>query len=98
MVDEACLIAVHARVDHGLRVHREQKRVIVVRILVLVAGVRFPVAHAFTEVLDDGRPLADAARGEHAISMNGGVSHFEQGSAAAMRNFFHTAMGALMAA
>src|ERR1700722_9250853 len=97
MVDVPRLIPVHARVDHGFRVHREQKRVIVVRILVLVARVRFLVAHALTQIFDDGRALADAARGEHAESMDGRVPHFEQGSAAALRGFFHTAMGALMA-
>src|SRR5271165_100600 len=97
MVDVSRLIAVHARVDHGLCVDGEQKGVIVVRILVLVPRVRPGVAHAIAQVLDDGGALADAARGEHAEAVNGGVPHFEQGSAAA-NGFFHTAIGALMAA
>ncbi len=98
MIDIPSLIAVHAGIDHGLCIHREQKRMVVVRVLVLIPRIRLRVAHAFAEVLNDRRALADAARSEDAIAMDAGVSHFEQGSAAALRNFFHTEMGALMAA
>ena len=97
MVDVARLVAVNARVYHRLGVHREQKRMVVVGILVLVTRVGLRVAHAIAQVLDDGRALADAARGEHSVPMDGGMPHFEQGSTAATRRFLHIAMGALMA-
>src|ERR1700682_5724068 len=50
VVDEARLVSSDAAVDHDLGVDREQKGVIVVRILVLVACIRLIVADAIAEV------------------------------------------------
>src|SRR6266849_175217 len=82
MVDVARLVSSDAAVDHGLGIDGEQKGVIVVRILVVVARVRLVVADALTEVLDDGRPLADPAGCEYAVAVDARMAYFEQGRAA----------------
>ena len=43
MIEEARIVTVHARIDDSLAVDDEQKRMTVVRVLLLVATIRFVV-------------------------------------------------------
>ena len=96
MIDVAGLVSAHAGIDHRPCIHGEQKRVVVVRALVLVALIRLSMTHAVARVLDDGGAFADAAQGKYTVSMNGGMAHLEQGSTAG-RGFSSYGDGALMA-
>src|SRR5712671_1122889 len=98
VVDVARLVTSDTAVDHDLGVDREQKGVIVVRILVLVACIRLIMADTIPEVLDDCRSLADPSGREYSVAVDARVAYFEQGQAA--RALLHadvvqTAIGAL---
>ncbi len=70
VIDEARVVAAHARIDHGLLVDDEQERVVVVLVMVLVALVRLRVGDAIAEVLVERLALLDVARGEGAVAVH----------------------------
>ena len=60
MIDEACIIAVNARIDHGSLVDREQERMIVAWIVAFVARIGGIMTDAVAQVLDDARAFANS--------------------------------------
>src|SRR4051794_15930957 len=78
MVDEARLVPTEGGVDHRLVVDREEERVMVLHGVVVVASVGLRLADALADVLDEARPLADAAGGEGAHTLHGRAADLER--------------------
>ena len=70
VIDEARLVSVRSRIDDGLSIDDEQKRMCVIRTFVLIAAVRLPMRDAFAEILNDARAFADAPAGEHPAAVH----------------------------
>ena len=78
VVDEARLVAVHCGVDHDLLVDREQERVVARHRVVVVAPVGLLVRDALSHrTRNDPRPLANHAKGERPLPLNGGRTELE---------------------
>ena len=77
VVDETRGVAAHARIDDDMSIDDEQEGVVVVRVVVLVTVIGFLVRDAVAEILDDARPFGDAARGEHALAVDGGFADLD---------------------
>src|SRR5688572_20440243 len=77
VIDEARLVAVDRRVDHGLAVDGKQKGVVTAHAAVIVACVRFLRRDALTDVLDDACTLSDRANGESTAALDAGLAKLE---------------------
>src|SRR5271154_1816905 len=96
MIHKTRLVAVDAGIDDRFSIHREQKCVAIIRILVSIATIRLGRAHPIAEIFDDGHALADLPQRKHAMAVNTRVTNLEQRCRWPPR-LSHTAMGALMA-
>ena len=106
MIDEARLIAADRGVDYRLGINDEQKGVIVVRVVIVVAPIRLAMTDAIAGIFDDARPLRNAHPRENAATVNRRITHANPGIAGLilhavpyfMPRLGQTATGALIAA
>ena len=103
MIEEASIVAVHARIDDRLRVDDEQERMAVVRVLLFVAAIRLVVRHPLANVLDDASAFGNALCREHAETVHVGAPDLDELGGGEIgldlgRGHGQTATGALIAA
>ncbi len=77
MIDEARLVAAHARVDDGVIV-RDEKQYVRMRVFVAISPVAFLGRDAFADIFDDAHPFTDSACGKRAKSLDGGFPNFKE--------------------